>query len=63
MQVSANEKINFKRYEKNITLSNLSIYTKMKTYIIQTSKISAPKWIYEFELPNGSFAQSRSLKT
>ena len=28
IQVSATEKTNFKRYEKNITLSNLSIYTK-----------------------------------
>ena len=44
------DKINLKRSDKYVALSNLSIY--------HTWKISAPTWHEEFELPDGSYSAS-----
>ena len=47
---------------KNLTLSNLSIYCTLKnnksTYNNCKFKISAPTWNDEFELPDGSYSIS-----
>ena len=53
------DKINLKRSERYVALSNLSIYYEWK-YIKQSSKNnkfkpSAPTWNEEVELPDGSF--------
>ena len=56
------EKINLKRSDKYVALSNLSIYYIWKN--IKTSnknnkfKIWAPTWNEEFELPDGSYSVS-----
>ena len=54
------EKVNLKRSDKYVTLSNLSIYytwknIKKKSYKNNTFKISAPTWNEEFELPEESY--------
>ena len=55
-------KLDLRRGEKSIALSNLSIYYKQKN--IKTSfnnnkfKISAPTWKDKFELPDGSNSAS-----
>ena len=56
------EKINLKRSDKYVALSNLSIYYTWKN--VKNScknnkfKTSAPTWNKEFELPNGSYSVS-----
>ena len=55
-------KLNLRRGEKSVALSNLSIYYTWKN--IKTSynnnkfKISAPTWNNKFELPNGLYSVS-----
>ena len=53
------DKIDLRRGEKNISLSNLSIYYTWKiikrSYNNNKFKISAPTWNDEFELPDGLF--------
>ena len=55
-------KIDLKRKDKNIALSNLSIYYTWKnikkSYKNNKFKISAPTWNEEFELPDGSYSVS-----
>ena len=56
------DKINLKRSDKYIALSNLSIYYTWKNiktlYRNNKLKISAPTWNEEFELPDGSYSVS-----
>ena len=56
------DKINLKRSEKYVALSNLSIYNTWKkikkSYKNNKFKISAPTWNEEFELPGGSYSVS-----
>ena len=56
------DKINLKRSEKYVALSNLSIYNTWKkikkSYKNNKFKISAPTWNEEFELPDGSYSIS-----
>ena len=53
------DKLNLRRGEKSITLSNLSIYYTWKnikrSYNNNKFKISAPTWNDKFELPDGSY--------
>ena len=53
-------KLDLRRSEKSIALSNLSIYYTWKninsSYDNNKSKISAPIWNDEFELPDGSYS-------
>ena len=52
-------KLDLKRGQKTITLSNLSIYCTWKniksSYNNNKFKIPAPTWSAEFELPDGSY--------
>ena len=52
------DKLDLRRGEKSIALSNLSVYYTWKyiksLYNNNKFKISAPTWSDEFELPNGS---------
>ena len=54
------DKINLKRSDKYVTLSNLSIYYTWqnikKSYKNNKFKISALTWNEEFELPDGSYS-------
>ena len=56
------DKINLKKSDKYVALSNLGICTtweNMKTsYKNNKFKISAPTWIEEFELPDESYSVS-----
>ena len=56
------DKINFKRSNKYVPLSNLSICHTWKnikkSYKNNKFKISAPTWNEEFELPDGSYSVS-----
>ena len=56
------DKINLKRSDKYVALSNLSIYYTWKnikkSYKNNKFKISAPTWNEEFELPDGSYSVS-----
>ena len=60
--LNLSEKINLKRSDKYVALSNLSIYDVWKN--IKTSnknnkfKIWDPTWNEEFELPDGSYSVS-----
>ena len=53
------DKLDLRRSEKSIALSNFSIYYTWKnsksSYNSKKFKISAPKWNDEFELPDGSY--------
>ena len=53
------DKIDLRRGQKNVVLSNLSIYYTWKnvksSYNNNKFKISAPTWSEEFELPDGSY--------
>ena len=53
------DKLDLRRAQKNITLSNLSIYYTWKnmksSYNNNKFKISAPSWSDKFELPDGSY--------
>ena len=56
------DKLDLKRGEKNIALSNLSIYFTCKniksSYNNNKFEISAPTWNDKFELPDGSYSVS-----
>ena len=53
------DKLNLRRDQKSIALSNFSIYYTWKkiksSFNNNKFEISAPTWSYEFELPNGSY--------
>ena len=51
------DKLNLKRGQKGVALSNLSIYYKSSYNNIKL-KISSPTWSDEFELPDGSYSIS-----
>ena len=56
------DKLDLRRGEKSITISNLSIYYTWKniksTYNNNKFKISAPTWKDKFELSDGSYSVS-----
>ena len=56
------DKIDWRRGEKSIVLSNLSIYYTRKnikvSYNNNKFKISSPTWNDKFELPDGSYSVS-----
>ena len=56
------DKLDLRRGQKSVTLSNLSIYYTRKdiksTYNNNKLKITAPTWSDEFELPDGSYSIS-----
>ena len=56
--LSFTDKLDLRRGEKSISLSNLSIYYTQKnlksSYNNNKFKISAPTWNDKFELPDGS---------
>ena len=56
------DKLDLRRDEKIIALSNLSIYYTWKniksSYNDNKSKISAPTWNDKFKLPDGSYSVS-----
>ena len=56
------DKINLKRSDSYVALSNLSIYytwkSIKKSYKNNKVKVSAPTWNEEFELPDGSYSVS-----
>ena len=56
------DKLDLKRGQKSVALSNLSIYYTLKniksSYKNNKFKISAPTWSNEFELPGGSYSIS-----
>ena len=58
--LNLSDKINLKRSDKYVALSNLSIYyiwkNMKKSYKSNKRKISAPTWNEEFELPDGSYS-------
>ena len=55
-------KLDLRRSENRIALSNLSIYYTWKniksSYNNNKFKVSAPTWNYKFELPDGSYSRS-----
>ena len=56
------DKLDLRRGQKSVALSNLSIYYTWKniknSYMNNKFKISAPTWSGEFELPDGSYSIS-----
>ena len=60
--LNLSDKIDLRRKDKYIALSNLSIYYTWKnikkSYKNNKFKISAPTWHEEFELPDGSYSIS-----
>ena len=54
------DKLDLRRGQKSVALSNLNIYYKWKNVKISYNnnkfKISAPKWSEEFKLPDGSYS-------
>ena len=56
------DKLDLRRGQKSVALSNLSIYYTWKSiessYNNNEFKISAPTWSDEFELPDGSYSIS-----
>ena len=55
------DKLDLRRGQKTVALSNLSIYytwKNMKSSYNNKFKISAPMWSEEFELPDGSYSVS-----
>ena len=60
--LNLSDKINLKRSDKYVVLSNLSIYYTWKnikkSYKNNKFKISAPTWNEEFELLDGSYSVS-----
>ena len=59
ISLNLSDKINLKRSDKYVALSNLSIYytweNVKKSYKNNKFKISAPTWNEEFELPDESY--------
>ena len=62
--LNLSSKINLKRSDKNVALSNFSFYYKSKNIKTpnknNTFKTSAPTWNEEFELPDGSYSASNT---
>ena len=62
LPLNLTDKIDLRRKDKYIALSNLSIYYTWKnikkSYKNNKFKISAPTWNEEFELPDGSYSVS-----
>ena len=60
--LNLSDKIDLKRRDKYVALSNLSIYYTRKnikkSYKNNKLKISAPTWNDKFELPDGSYSVS-----
>ena len=60
--LNLSHKINLKRSDKYVALSNLNIYYTWKnikkSYKNNKFKISVPTWNEEFELPDGSYSVS-----
>ena len=60
--LKSTDKLDLRRGENRISLSNLSIYYKWKnmksSYNNNKLKISAPTWSDKFELPDGSYSVS-----
>ena len=60
--LNISDKINLKRNDKYVALSNLSIYYTRKnikeSYKNSIYRISAPTWNKEFQLPDGSYSAS-----
>ena len=60
--VKLTDKLDLRRDERSIALSNLSIYYTWKniksSYNNSKFKISAPTWHDKFELPDGSYSVS-----
>ena len=60
--LNLSDKLNLKRKDKRVALSNLSIYhireNMKKSYKNNKFKISAPTWNEEFESPDGSYSVS-----
>ena len=58
------DKINLKRSDKYVALSNFSIYytwkNTKKSYKNNKFKVPAPTWNEELELPDGSYSVSNS---
>ena len=55
------DKLDLRRGQKTVALSNLSIYytwKNVKSSYNNKFKISAPTWSEEFELPDGSYSVS-----
>ena len=52
------DKLDLRRGEKSIALSNLSIYYIKSSYNKNKFKISAPTWNDKFESPDGSYSVS-----
>ena len=61
-RLSSSDKLNLKNPNKNIALSNLSIYYTWKNiksaYNNNKFKVSAPTWNDTFGLPDGSYSIS-----
>ena len=59
------DKLDLRRGQKSVTLSNLNIYNTCKnmksSYNSNKFKISAPTWSEEFKLPDGSYSISDIL--
>ena len=55
------DKLDLRRVQKSVALSNLSIYYAWKniksSYNNNKFKISAPTWSDKFELPDGSYSR------
>ena len=60
--LKVSDKLDLRKGEKNVALSNLSFYHTRKNikswYNNSKSKISAPTWNDKFELPDGSYSVS-----
>ena len=60
--LNLNDKLDLRRGQETVALSNLSIYYTWKniksSYNNNKFKISAPTWYEEFELPDGSYSIS-----
>ena len=62
LQLKLTDKLDLRRGQKTVALSNLSIYYTWKniksSYNNNKFTISAPTWSEEFELPDGSYSIS-----
>ena len=62
LTIKLTDKLDLRRGQKTVALSNLSIYYTWKniknSYNNNKFKISAPMWSEEFELPDGSYSIS-----
>ena len=62
LTLKISDKLDLRKGEKNVALSNLSFYYTRKNikslYNNSKSKISPPTWNDKFELPDGSYSVS-----